>query len=298
MIVRSFDRDRDASGPAAARNGAGLPWSLPAGSLHRLVSRTDPGREYLLYVPTSGGLGAPVFVTVHGISGNVVEHASLFSTYAEKAGAVLVAPYFAPGQSQDYQRLGREGRGPRADHALHAILGEASRLTGADVSRIHLFGFSGGAQFAHRYTMAHPQRVAGVVVAAAGWYSFPDLHLRYPYGIRRCRALPDLRFDPDEFLRVPMTVIVGDRDVTNVDLRSNPRLNRQQGETRLERARNWVEAMRATARVYRVDPLVTLETVPGGDHSFAGLMEGGRLGDLTFAALFGARAGVSESRDA
>ena len=262
-------------------------WSLLAGKLHRLSSRNAPGLEYLVYVPRSGVAVAPVFVTVHGISRNVHEHATLFSTYCETFGVVLVAPYFAPELSADYQRLGREGRGPRADLALHGILEEAERLTGADTTRIRLFGFSGGAQFAHRYAMAHPHRVVGAVIAAAGWYTFPDPRTRYPYGIRRCRELPDLRFDPEEFLRVPITVIVGDRDVTGEDLRRTRRVNRQQGETRLERARNWVDAMQTAAATYRVDPLVTLETIPGGDHSFMGLMGSGRLGDRTFAALFG-----------
>lgn len=262
-------------------------WSLPAGRLHHLTSRVVAGREYVVYVPTSGAVGAPVFVTVHGISRNVVEHAKSFSRYCETFGVVLVAPHFAPGSSADYQRLGREGRGPRADLALHGVLEEAGLLTGADTTRIRLFGFSGGAQFAHRYAMAHPHRVAATVIAAAGWYTFPDPRRRYPYGIRRCRELPDLRFDPDEFLRVPFTVVVGDQDLSDEDLRCSGRVNRQQGETRLERARNWVEAMRAAAELYRVDPLVTLQTIPGGDHSFSGLMRDGGLGDRTFAALFG-----------
>ena len=45
-------------------------------------------------------------------------HACLFSSYCEALGVVLVAPYFEVGRSRDYQRLGRLGRGPRADVAL------------------------------------------------------------------------------------------------------------------------------------------------------------------------------------
>lgn len=263
-------------------------WTLPTNELHLLVSRSDPGRQYFIYVPGSGGREAPVFVAVHGISRNVQEHARFFSAHCEEYGVVLVAPFFQKGQADDYQRLGREGRGPRADVALDAMLEEARLLTGASISRIHLFGFSGGAQFAHRYTMAHPHRVARAVVAAAGWYTFPDPRKRFPYGIRRCRELPDLRFDPEDFLQVPITVIVGDRDIADVDLRTTARVNRQQGTTRLERAHNWVEAMRAAAREYRVEPLVSFETLPGGDHMFANLMQNTRLGDRVFTALFGA----------
>jgi len=261
---------------------------LPSDRLHRLASPNDARREYRVYVPSSGGRAAPVFVAVHGISSNVDEHAQLFAAHCEESGVVLVAPHFSGETYRDYQRLGREGRGPRADLALEAILEEVARATGAATAQIYLFGFSGGAQFAHRYTMAHPHRVARSVYAAAGWYTFPDPRVRYPYGIRRTRELRDLRFDAEEFLRVPMTIIVGDRDTTREDLRCTKRVTGQQGETRLERARNWVEAMRAAARAYHIPALVTLETIPGGDHSFANLMRNARLGDRVFAALFGA----------
>jgi len=254
----------------------------------RLVSQDDSGQQYFVYVPGSGGDEAPLFVAVHGISRNGYEHACLFSTYCEEFGVVLVAPQFEVEQSKDYQRLGRLGHGPRADVALNSILEETAWMTGAATDRIHLFGFSGGAQFAHRYTMAHPHRVARAVVAAAGWYTFPDTRKRFPYGIRTSRDLPHVRFDPLEFLRVPITVIVGDRDTTSVDLRCTGRVNRQQGENRVERARNWVGAMRAAARAHRLDPLVSFESIPGGDHSFTNLMQGGQLGERVFAALFGA----------
>ena len=271
----------DSSAHATAR------WSLPRGQVLRRAREDDPARQYFLRVPIAARPAAPVFVGVHGISRNGNEVANLFARHCDQVGAVLVAPYFSHGHSADYQRLGRTGRGPRADAALHAILEEVAWLTGASTARIHLFGFSGGAQFAHRYAMAHPQRVARAVVAASGWYTFPDSRTRFPYGIRSSRDLPGVRFDPEEFLRVPITVIVGDRDTSSEDLRSTRRASRQ-GADRVERARNWVEAMRAAARACRYDPVVTLDLIPGGDHSFASLMESGGLGERVFAALFGA----------
>ena len=263
-------------------------WSLPRKRVLRFVTQDDSGQQYFVYVPSSGGDQAPLFVAVHGISRNGYEHACLFSTYCEELGAVLVAPQFAEEQAGDYQRLGRVGHGPRSDAALDSILEECAWLTGAATDRIHLFGFSGGAQFAHRYTMAHPHRVARAVIAAAGWYTFPTTRKRFPYGIRRSRDLPHVRFDPVEFLRVPITVMVGDRDTTSVDLRCTERVNRQQGTSRVERARNWVEAMRASARAHRLDPQVCFESIPGGDHSFTNLMQSGGLGERVFTALFGA----------
>lgn len=281
--------DRPATGtetPATTPLGIDGPRALPRGRVLRLTLRDNPAQDYFLYRPITSADDAPMLASVHGISRNAYEHACLFAEYCDAHGVVLVAPHFEVGRARDYQRLGRSGRGPRADAALDAILDEAASLTGAASDRIRMFGFSGGAQFAHRYTMAHPERVAAAVVAAAGWYTLPDPSERYPYGTRRSRELPDVAFDPEEFLRVPITVIVGERDTTTLDLRSNPHLNRHQGRTRVERARCWVRAMRAAARQYRLDPLVTLEVIPDGDHSYSNLMLTGGLGDRVFAALF------------
>jgi len=252
----------------------------------RRARHDDPTHEYFAYVPTAAEAGAPLFVGVHGISRNAEELAQRFSGQCEEYNVVLVAPYFSQGHSTDYQRLGRTGKGPRADAALHSILEEMAWLTGAEAARIHLFGFSGGAQFAHRYTMAYPHRVAAAVVAAAGWYTLPDPLKRFPYGIRATRDLPGVRFDPEEFLRVPITVMVGEQDVSTSDLRSTRQVARQ-GDDRVERARNWVTSMQAVARTCRIEPRTSLEVIPGGNHSFTALMDSGQLGDRVFAALFG-----------
>jgi len=269
--------------PAPLANGG----PVPTERVLDLVSRFDPTKRYFLVVPSGGGAGAPVFVSVHGLSRNAREHASLFAPYCERLGAVLVAPLFTAEHARDYQRLGREGHGARADIALENILEEVSLSTGASTAPFHLFGFSGGAQFAHRFAMAFPRRVASVVIASAGWYTFPDRAKRYPYGIRAIRDLPDVRFDPEEFLQVPITVLVGEQDTSDVDLRKTKRVNRQ-GLNRVERGQNWVRAMQKAAHVHRLEPRVSFETIPDGDHSFTNLMQARGLGDRVFASLFAA----------
>lgn len=254
--------------------------------VHRVL-RADPLQEYFVYVPGEVGHEAPIFASVHGISRNAHEQADLFARYAESLGVILVAPLFPADRYGDYQRLGRSGRGTRADVALDSIIEEVGWLTGAATTQFHLFGYSGGAQFAHRYAMAYPQRVARAVVASAGWYTFPDARRRFPYGIAPSRRLPKVRFDPEEFLRVPIAVMVGDEDTTSDGLRRSARLDRQQGATRIERARNWVEAMRAAADAYRLQPLVSFVPLAGGSHSFAHLMTHAQLGDKVFQTLFG-----------
>jgi pimeloyl-ACP methyl ester carboxylesterase len=240
-----------------------------------------------MYVPASAAPGAPVLVAVHGISRNVHEQAIVFSTLCDEQGAVLVAPVFTADQHKDYQRLGRRHRGIRVDLLLNRFLSEAASLSGADVTQIHLFGFSAGAQFAHRYLMAHPHRVARAVLVAAGWYTFPDHGRRYPYGIRPGRSLKGVIFNPERFLRVPVEVLVGDGDVGPTNLRRSERLDAQQGTNRVERARRWVAAMRAASAAFGMDPAVSLSVVPDIDHSFTWFCERGALIESVGRSLFG-----------
>lgn len=249
--------------------------------------RSDPFQEYFVYVPDTAAPGAPVLVSVHGISRNAHEQAVVFSTLCDERGMVLVVPVFTGDQHKDYQRLGRRRRGERADLLLNRFLSEVASLSGADVAQIRLFGFSAGAQFAHRYLMAHPHRVARAAVVAAGWYTLPDQGRKYPYGIRPGRSLPGVDFNPERFLRVPVEVLVGTDDVGASNLRRGVRLDAQQGTNRLERARRWVAAMREAATAYGLRPRVTLTEVSGIDHSFPAFCERGALVQRVTRALFG-----------
>lgn len=255
--------------------------------VHRVLE-SDPGQEYLVYVPSSIGLEPPLVVSVHGVSRNADEHARLLSAYCEMVGAVLVVPHFSEQRHPDYQRLGRVGRGKRADLALNQIVAEAAAATGARGDRFHLFGFSGGAQFAHRYTMAHPHRIASAVFASAGWYTLPDPTRRFPNGIRASHKLPGVRFDAEEFLHVPMTVLVGKKDDKSKGLRRSERLDSEQGISRLERARSWVAAMERAAAMHHLPPKIRLHEIENCDHSFRRSILRSGLGEHAFEAMFGA----------
>src|SRR5262245_31410161 len=264
-----------------------LRWTLPRGRILLRALRSDPFQEYFLYVPDSATAGAPALVSVHGISRNAHEQAVVFSNLCDQRGTVLVVPVFTAEQHKDYQRLGRRRRGDRVDLLLDRFLSEAASLCGADVAQVYMFGFSAGAQFVHRYLMAHPHRVARAAVAASGWYTFPDPARRYPYGIRPGRSLPGVDFNPERFLRVPVEVLVGTDDIGVSNLRRGPRIDAQQGTSRVERARNWVASMRAAATEFGLRPRVSLTEVPGIDHSFAAFCERGALVERVSRALFG-----------
>lgn len=259
-----------------------------AGVISKRILGDATRQQYFLYVPRSGGANAPVFVTVHGISRNAREHAERFAPFAERYGVVLIAPYFSHERFPDYQRLGRKGKGARADVALDGIVAEVGHLTGAQTGKLFLFGYSGGAQFVHRYALAHPERVAKVVLGAAGWYTFPDPDVKYPKGIAPTKNLPDVTFDPAAFLVIPTCVLVGERDVRqDVALNKSPKIAQQQGATRLERGAHWIAAMTRAAAAHGLDTSYTFHTLPRSRHSFTKSMGRGKMGEMVFDCLFG-----------
>jgi poly(3-hydroxybutyrate) depolymerase len=264
---------------------------LQSGVVLDRTSNQDDDQQYFLYIPRKRGASASVFISVHGISGNAHEHATQFSPFAERYGVVLIAPLFPRERFPDYQRLARclpQNKSRRADHVLQRIVAEVGILTGANTSQLYLFGYSGGGQFVHRYAMVYPSQVARYVVGAAGWYTFPDTAVNYPRGIKPRAGLPDIQFDPCRFLAIPASVLVGERDVrAGTALNTSPRIEQQQGATRLERGRRWVHAMTEAAKHYHLDTRFDFHTLPDSGHSFRRSMKRGNMGTVVFERLFG-----------
>lgn len=266
------------------------------GRILRTRSQDAFALEYAMYCPASASEDAPLLVAVHGYSRNAEEQAERFAPLCESAGIVLAAPHFDAATFPDYQRLG--SRGARADLALDAMLGELRQSLGFLLGCVSLFGFSGGGQFVHRYLMAHPKRVTNAVVAAPGWFTFPDREHAYPFGTRGARKRLGLRMRAEAFLGVPVLVAVGERDddERSEQLRRSQALDAQQGTNRLERATRWVRAMQDAAAAISFPPRVRLAVLPKAGHSFAECMDNG-LGELVIEHAVGAPAASRAARE-
>lgn len=269
-----------------AMNGRSRSVSAPRWPHGRVVFQSLDGvpvREYFLYIPHGAGSTSPIVVLVHGIARNAAEHVFRFRSVAEQAGVILVAPLFSSKSYGQYQQVVDRDSGVRADLALFDILETVATETAAPIDSFYLFGFSGGAQFAHRLMMLHPQRIAAVAVAAAGWYTLPHSGLRYPFGIAS-NPIPGGCFDPEAFLAVPRHVLVGDQDVSRDEsLRRTRKLDRLQGKTRLARARSWFDAMEHSSheRAVCVAP-GSFTLLPGTAHNFTEATERHGLAETVF----------------
>ncbi len=280
-------------GVLTERPAIAAPLRSPAASLARgeILTRRladDDAFEYLAYVPATAPKGAPMLVTVHGISRNARQHMRMMMPLADRYGVVLMAPRFPRKRFPAYQRLAPSADGRRPDALLRKAARELGQLVGASYRRLHLFGYSGGAQFVHRFVMRRPDRVASYAIGAAGWYTFPDETQRFPYGLRRGSDRTPSSLDADAFLRVPGLVLVGERDVTqDPALRVTARLVSHQGPTRFDRGINWSQAMNHAAAQRGLPPPVGFAPLARSPHSFALSMRRGGMGEKVFRHLFG-----------
>jgi proline-specific peptidase len=201
--------------------------------------------------------------------------------FAEEHGLILIAPAFGSGDLAGYRELA--GKRIDADQLVLALVREHRRLLPhAFDSRFYLYGHSAGGQFASRFLVAHPGRLAGVVLSAPGTFPWPEPTIAWPYGMgpatrdalsgtvalgkppsdaAGARYAPDPNGWTTAGTSVPVRVVVGTADTEPRDARPG-----QVGDTRVERAVAWVKAMNRLALSRGDTGTTALRFVPDVGH--------------------------------
>lgn len=260
------------------------------------------GREEKLRLATSDGKftarvliphfvdrSLPPVIALHGISRNADAIYTAFAASAIDSGRILIVPRFSRKYWPVFQRPGCV----RADQAILTLIEMLCNSGTIQMESLELFGFSGGAQLAHRFAMLYPYLVSRLHLVSAGWYCLPDAGLSYPAGLgqptRPLREnenglLQKMRAQLADYLRLPLRVYVGTADTSqDAALRSKPRLNAVQGPHRLARARSYVTHFSKAAKMHGITPDVRLFPLDGCGHDFPQCAVSGGLTDHIFS---------------
>ena len=262
-----------------------LPVILPAEKTpdsQHLLHRVDDKKSlsYYLFLPANISEKSRVIVCVHGISRNAKEQINAFRERANQFDYIIIAPHFSRKYYQGYQRLEVGAAGYTPVEALHRILDDVHKKYAVKTEKFSLFGYSGGAQFAHRYALFHPEKIDKLIICSAGWFTFPVNDKNYPYGLKGApKSVPRISKTLANFLHLNITVLVGEFDnINDPGLNRKKRINRQQGYHRLERARRWVYALQSQCNVMKLKSNLRFIVIKGCGHSFNNCE---RLGDFS-----------------
>ncbi len=263
---------------STVRKEAGAATAAAEYSLQMIEPAQPDGPMLMLLKPGLHREPVPLALCVHGYTRQPLDQLRAFAPLAVRLGFALALPLFDDRHHRRYQQLLHPRRGIRSDLALLRTLDATAGRHGLDASRLFLFGYSGGAQFVHRFAMCHPQRTAALAVGAAGWYTWPDSQHDWPLGLADVQARLGASIDLEGFLRLPMALWVGERDTAaDQHLRDEPQLASLQGVHRLERAHNWAGAVRAAGLARGIANEVKVTVLPRVGHDFASCERKGEL---------------------
>jgi pimeloyl-ACP methyl ester carboxylesterase len=246
------------------------------GATTTIALQCDKRFSYCLYVPRAYAPAdprrLPVLALVHGSDRRPQHLRDEFAAFCEEQECIALAPLFpagieAPGEFDGYKYLG--GGDLRYDRVLLAMLDEVQAVYGARTSRFLLFGFSGGAHFAHRFLLLHPGRLLAVSIAAPGAVTLLDGRRDWPAGIRGIDRLFGADPDLPQLARVPIQLVVGslDTDTSGIAISTDhpawvEGVN-DQGVSRVRRLEAFRDSLASAGVAARY------EVVSGGRHDLA-----------------------------
>jgi poly(3-hydroxybutyrate) depolymerase len=230
------------------------------------------------YTPDGVARSAPVIMVLHGVNRDADRYFAEWADLARTRGFSLIVPEFDrtgfPGAVNYNQgrvfadETGRvvRPRGEWSFSVLDRLFAAWRRRQGASTQRFHLYGHSAGSQFVHRAMLASPpRRVARIVAANAGFYTFPATDRAWPFGVK---DTPFGERDLRRWLMQPMQVLLGtaDNDPAHRSLNRDPGAM-EQGAHRLARGEAFFAAASALAarRAWRFG--WSKSYAPGIDHN-------------------------------
>lgn len=202
------------------------------------------------HIPTNTTTSSSILMVFHGAGRDALEHRDALIAKAEQKGILVIVPEFSQANfpGGDGYNLGNvfiDGDNPSANSLnpegewafslIEPLFDQVKQLTGNTSATYHAFGFSAGAQFAHRLLFFKPAaRLNKIVAASSGWFTMLDDQTDFPYGIKES---PIQESSFGSLFSKKLTVLIGeaDNDPNFPGLRRNSIVD-VQGTNRLARA--------------------------------------------------------------
>jgi poly(3-hydroxybutyrate) depolymerase len=197
----------------------------------------------------------PVLLALHGMGGSGERIAQRLGNCATSHGWALIAPTMLYRDYMDAEqvRLDEQETLPQLRDMIDSLPQRIGARLGATLTQqVFVYGFSRGAQLAHRLALFYPDHVAGVAALSAGSYTLPRANMRmdgnerplkFPFGVADLDRYVGHPFDARQFATISFWVGVGATDTSTVAV---PRLwDPYVGKTRVERAQRFSAALQS-----------------------------------------------------
>jgi len=205
-----------------------------------------PDIQVLYSAPPAITSETKILFIVHGASRTARKYFNDWLPLVQGRDVILVAPKFSKEFYNEYAYLMKTNKqGKRLSNTfldLSSSLGDLydffSTKFNLKTTNFRLYGHSGGAQFVHRYLLLSDEtRIDKVAIANAGFYTFADSSIRFPFGIK------DMNVSENRLqwlLSLKGGMFLGDLD-NDPKHKSLPSMRkaRQQGRHRFERGTNF-----------------------------------------------------------
>lgn len=232
-----------------------------------------PDVELFYKLPKEINPDTKVLFIIHGGSRDAERHLSYWMDHAKDKNVILIAPHFTKENFPYYQTLGMatfsgkiiNDKSQWLDNSIKNFFIFFKNKYSLKNDKYLMFGFSGGAQFIHRYLMyGNDKAIEKAAIGSAGWYTFIS-NEQFPYGIKN---MPIEAGRIEWLLSQEILFLLGSKDNNPNDSSLNKsRGAKKQGKHRLERGDAYFKNLITIGDRFNVPFRWRYKLVEGLDHS-------------------------------
>ena len=237
-----------------------------------------PDARIFYSIPDSINANTKIIFIMHGASRRAKQYLNDWLPMANNRNVVLIAPEFSEEFYPEYIYLmmsTQKGKLLKNESlyltdSLGLLFDYFKAKLKLSTTSFRLYGHSGGSQFVNRYLLlSNETRVEKAAMANAGFYTFVDDRISYPFGIKNMNVSNERL---EWFLRLKGGIFLGDAD-NDPKHHSLPlmRKARKQGKHRFERGTNFFNNLIKLGVEKNLPFRWRYQSVPGIAHDNAGM---------------------------